>query len=56
MFIKNLGHKTKMATMPIYGKKKTAKLLLQNCFTDFIGTWHVASGLEYYNVFINHDL
>ena len=37
------GHMTKMAAMPIYGKKKTFKdLLLWNLWTNFQETWYVA--------------
>ena len=36
---------TKMSAIPIYGKKKFKNyLLLQNCWTDFNETWHVALG------------
>ena len=50
VFINNPGHMTKMAAMPIYGKKKKKKKKkkkLQNTskhWTDFNETWHVASG------------
>ena len=33
---------TKMAAMPIYGKKHFKNLLLQNRWTDFNETWHEA--------------
>ena len=56
MFINNPGHMTKMAAMPIYGKKTFKILLLLNQWADFNKTWHEASGLKYYNVFINCDL
>ena len=42
MYIKNPGHMTKMAAMPIYGKNRS-NLLLQNRLTDFNETWHEAS-------------
>ena len=38
------GHMTKMAAMPIYGKKPFKNLLLRNQRTDFHETWYVASG------------
>ena len=38
------GHMTKMAAMPIYGKKPFKNLLLWNQWTDFHETWYVASG------------
>ena len=40
VYINGLGHMTKMAAMPIYGKN----LLLQNRRADFHKTWYVASG------------
>ena len=40
----HLGHMTKMAAMPIYGKKPFKNLLLQNQRADFHETWYVASG------------
>ena len=52
MIINNPGHMTKMAAMRIYGTNPSK--LLQNRWTDFNETWHVASGIEYQNVFINH--
>ena len=39
------GHITKMAAMPIYGKKNFKNLLLQNQKADDLGTWYVASGI-----------
>ena len=46
IYAKCFGHMTKMATTPIYGKKKTLKnLLLQNQKADELGTWYVALGL-----------
>ena len=38
------GHISKMAPMPLYGKKHFKNLLLQNPWTDFHETWYVASG------------
>ena len=37
-----LGHMTKMATMPIYIVKILKNLLLQNQLTDDLETWYVA--------------
>ena len=36
------GHMTKMAAMPIYGKKPFKNLLLQNQRANDNGTWYVA--------------
>ena len=38
-----LGHMTKMATIPIYGKNPS-NYLLQNRWADIHETWHVALG------------
>ena len=49
MYINNLGHMTKMATMPIYGKiSETNRLISMK-----LGVKH--PWLQYYNVYINHD-
>ena len=55
MYINNLGHMTKMAAMPIYGKNpsniffsETNRLILMK-----LGVMH--PWLKYYNVYINHD-
>ena len=55
MYINNLGHMTKMAAMPIYGKKpsniffsETNRLIPMK-----LGVKH--PWLKYNNVFINHD-
>ena len=55
MYINNLGNMTKMATMPIYGKKRskifysgTGGLILKKLRMKH--RW-----LKYYNVYINHD-
>ena len=56
MFINNLGHITKMATTPIYGKNHS-KLFFSGTtgpISKKLGMKHW--GLEYYNVFINYDL
>ena len=41
---RHVGHMTKMAARPIYGKKPFKNLLLQNRLADFHETWFVASG------------
>ena len=41
---RHLGHMTKMAAMPIYGKNPLKNLPLRNRQTDFYETWYVASG------------
>ena len=55
MYINNLGHMTKMATMPIYDKNpsniffsETNRLISMKL--DVKHPW-----LKYYNVYINHD-
>ena len=55
MYINNLGHMTKMATMPIYGKNPS-----KNFFSETnrqismkLGVKH--HWLKYYNVYMNHD-
>ena len=45
-----LGHMTKMAVIPIYGKN----LLQQNHWVDCLGTWHVSSE-EFFIIHINDD-
>ena len=44
------GHMTKMAATPIYGKT-FKNLLLWNQWTDFLETWHVASGTPDHQIF-----
>ena len=39
------GHMTKMADMPIYGKKPFKNVLLQNQKADDLGTWYVTFGM-----------
>ena len=39
---RHLGHMTKMAAMPIYGKNPSKNLLLRNQLSDFHETWCVA--------------
>ena len=48
MYINNLGHMTKMAAMPIYGKKPQISSSLKPISMKL--PW-----LKYYNVYINHD-
>ena len=55
MYINNQGHMTKMAAMPIYGKKP-----LEIFFSGTGGQISKKLGMEhpwlkYYNVYINHD-
>ena len=52
----NPGHMTKMAAMPIFGKKKTSKIFSE--ISGLISTILSMKrrGLEYYNVCINYDL
>ena len=44
-YINCLGHMTKIAAMPIYGKK-LKNLLLQNQKSYDLTTWQVASGTQ----------
>ena len=44
---------TKMAAMPIHGKN--LKNLFQNQKSYDLETWHVASGTQLYEVYINGD-
>ena len=55
MYINNLGHMTKMAAMPIYGKNpskiffsETNRLISRKLGVNY--RW-----LKYFNVYINHD-
>ena len=56
MFINNQGHMIKMAAMPIYGKNPLKFFFSGTTgqISTELGMKHW--GLEYYNVFINHDL
>ena len=45
IYSKHLGHITKMAATPIYGKNPIKNLLLQNQKADDLGTWYVAFGV-----------
>ena len=49
------GQMTKKAAMPIYGKH-FKNVLLQNHWTDGLGTWYIAIGTEYYQDCSNDDL
>ena len=54
MYINNLGHMTKMAAMPIYGKKPSNIFSETNRLISMkLGVKH--PWLKYYNVYINHD-
>ena len=55
MYIRNLGHMTKMAAMPIYGKNPSKIVFsrtggLISTKLDMKHQW-----LKHYNVYINHD-
>ena len=56
MYINNLGHMTKMATMPIYGKNPSEFFFYGTTgpISTKLGMKH--RGLEDYNVFINYDI
>ena len=45
IYTNEFGHMIKMATMPIYGKT-LYKSLLQNQWTDGLGTWYVTFGTQ----------
>ena len=54
MYINNLGHMTKMAAMPIYGKNPSKIFSKTNRQISMkLGVKH--QWLKYYNVYINHD-
>ena len=54
MYINNLGHMTKMAAMPIYGKNPSKIFSETNRLISIkLGVKH--RWLKYYNVYINHD-
>ena len=55
MYINNLGHMTKMAAVPIYGKNpfKNSTPELVGPISKKLGMKH--QWLKYYNVYINHD-
>ena len=55
MYINNLGHMTKMATMPIYGINPS-KIFCSGIggpISKKLGVKHLR--IKYYNVYINHD-
>ena len=45
IYSKYFGHMTKMAAMPIYGKKPFKNLLLQNQKASDLETWYVVLGM-----------
>ena len=45
MYTNRTGHMTKMATMPIYGKKPFKYPLLWNQKANGLGTWYEALGM-----------
>ena len=55
MYINNLGHMTKMAAMPIYGKNPSNIFFSETnrLISMKLGVKH--PWLKYYNVYINHD-
>ena len=55
MYINNLGHMTKMATMPIYGKNPSNIFFSETngLISMKLGVKH--PWLKYYNVSVNHD-
>ena len=52
IYTNEFGHMTRMAPMPIYG----TGLLLQNHWTNGLGTWDVVLGTEYHQHCSNDDL
>ena len=55
MYINNLGHMTKMAAMPMYGKNPSKIFFSETnqLISRKLGVKH--RWLKYYNVYINHD-
>ena len=55
MYINNLGHMTKMAAMPIYGKNPSKIFFSETnrLISRKLGVKH--RWLKYFNVYINHD-
>ena len=55
MYINNLGHMTKMAAMPIYGKNPSKMFFsgTGGLISKKLGMKH--RWLKYYNVYRNHD-
>ena len=56
MYIRNPGHMTKMAAMPIYGKNPSKIFFSRTggLISTKLGMKH--QWLKHYNVYINHDL
>ena len=46
------GFMTKMAAMPIYGKRKS---YVRNHGVDYLETWFIASGIYFLKVYLNND-
>ena len=55
MYINNLGHMTKMAAMPIYGKKPSNIFFSETNRLISMKLCVKHPWLKYYNVYINHD-
>ena len=55
MFINNPGHMTKMATMPIQGKKPSKIFFSGTAEPIAMKLGMLQLGVEYNNVLINHD-
>ena len=55
MYIKNLGHMTKMAAMPIYGKNPSKILFYGTDGPISMKPCIKHRWLKYYNVYMNHD-
>ena len=55
VYTKYFGHMTKMAAMPIYGKKLFKSLLFKNHKANDLWTWYVALGCGAYQVCSNDD-
>ena len=53
MYINNLGHMTKMAAMPIYGKNPSKIFFSDRLISRKLGMKH--RWLKCSNVYINHD-
>ena len=51
IYTNKLGHMTKMAAMPIYGKKP-----LKIISSRTLGTWYVALGIQVFQSYSNDDL
>ena len=55
MYLNNLGHMTKMAAMPIYGKNPSEIFLARTGGPISTKLCMEHQLLKYYNVYINHD-